>query len=327
MHGSMAIFNAWCDRQPVIVIGATGTVDATKRRPWIEWIHTSRDQASMVRHFVKWDDQPGSIGAARESILRAGWIAKTAPQGPTYVVLDVELQEKSAAEPLPPIDPKRYMPKVTYNCSPEDAKTAIALLQKAKNPLIMMGRCNRGEKEWANRVALAEALGARVITDSKVGAAFPTAHPLHVGATGSGSAADALAAIKDSDVILSLDWVDLAGTFKTAIGDKETGAKVIQVTLDHIIHNGWSMDYMGLATVDVAIAAETDNAVSAMVAALAGSPKKFTGGTPHALVTPELKAGAISVNQMVAALRQVVDGKKVSLLQIPLSWKIGRAHV
>ena len=93
MHASMAIFNAWCDRQPVVIIGATGVVDATKRRPWIEWIHASRDQAAMVRHYVKWDDQPGSIGAARESILRAGLVAKTAPQGPTYVVLDVELQE------------------------------------------------------------------------------------------------------------------------------------------------------------------------------------------------------------------------------------------
>ncbi len=46
MHASMAIFNAWCDRVPMVILGATGIVDAVKRRPWIEWIHTSRDQAS-----------------------------------------------------------------------------------------------------------------------------------------------------------------------------------------------------------------------------------------------------------------------------------------
>jgi thiamine pyrophosphate-dependent acetolactate synthase large subunit-like protein len=115
MHASMAIFNAWCDRVPMVILGATGIVDAVKRRPWIEWIHTSRDQASMVRHYVKWDDQPASVGAARESILRAAWLANTAPKAPTYVVLDVELQEQSVSEPLPPIDPARYMPKVTQN--------------------------------------------------------------------------------------------------------------------------------------------------------------------------------------------------------------------
>src|SRR5262245_60138875 len=38
LHATMAIFNAWCDRMPVIVLGATGPVDATKRRPWIDWI-------------------------------------------------------------------------------------------------------------------------------------------------------------------------------------------------------------------------------------------------------------------------------------------------
>ena len=58
MHGSMAIFDAWVDRVPVIVLGATGPVDANKRRPWIDWIHTAQDQAALVRPFIKWDCQP-----------------------------------------------------------------------------------------------------------------------------------------------------------------------------------------------------------------------------------------------------------------------------
>src|SRR6201997_4636288 len=53
MHATMAIFNAWCDRVPVIVLGATGALDATRRRPWIEWIHTARDQAALIRNFSK----------------------------------------------------------------------------------------------------------------------------------------------------------------------------------------------------------------------------------------------------------------------------------
>src|SRR5688500_8121380 len=93
MHATMAIFNAWCDRMPVVIMGATGVVDAMKRRPWIEWIHTAADQGALIRNYSKWDDQPGSPGAARESILRGYWMASTAPMGPVYINLDVELQE------------------------------------------------------------------------------------------------------------------------------------------------------------------------------------------------------------------------------------------
>ena len=88
MHATMAFFNAWCDRMPMVVLGATGPVDATKRRPWIDWIHTARDQGALVRGYTKWDDQPASPVAAREAVLRAGWIANTAPRGPTYINLD-----------------------------------------------------------------------------------------------------------------------------------------------------------------------------------------------------------------------------------------------
>jgi acetolactate synthase-1/2/3 large subunit len=327
MHATMAIFNAWCDRTPVVIIGATGHVDAMKRRPWIEWIHTSRDQASMVRHYVKWDDQPGSVGAARESILRAGWIANTAPKGPTYVVLDVELQEQSVSEPLPPINPARYMPPMAQTVDLAQIEKAVGVLASAKRLLILAGRVSRDETAWAERIALAETLGAHVVTDTKVACAFPTDHALHVGAFGSGEAKEVLQAIRDADVILSLDWVDLAGTFKTALGDQEIKAKVVQVSLDHVLHNGWSMDYMGLPPVDVFIPSETDLAVTAMVKALAGKPAKFSGAkADKPLLSPALKAGEITVAQMFHGLRQAVEGHDVTLIQVPLSYSPGSWH-
>ena len=99
MHASMALFNAWCDRMPVVVLGATGPVDAVKRRPWIDWIHTARDQGALVREYTKWDDQPASPGAAREAIMRGNWIANTVPQGPVYINFDAELQEMKVSDP------------------------------------------------------------------------------------------------------------------------------------------------------------------------------------------------------------------------------------
>src|SRR5712691_5919258 len=52
LHAAMAMFNAWCDRMPMLVLGATGPVDAVKRRPWIDWIHTARDQGALVRGYT-----------------------------------------------------------------------------------------------------------------------------------------------------------------------------------------------------------------------------------------------------------------------------------
>ncbi len=320
MHATMAIFNAWCDRMPVVILGATGIVDAVKRRPWIEWIHTSRDQAALVRNYVKWDDQPGSVGAARESILRAAWQAKTAPMGPTYVVLDVELQEQSVAEPLPPINPQRYMPPVAQHADAGQCRAAMDLMLSAKRPLILAGRMSRSVEAWNNLVAIAEKLGAQVATDTKIGASFPTDHPLHVGAFGSGPAKEVLSAIEQADVILSLDWVDLAGTIKTAIGEREVSAKVIQVSLDHVLHNGWSMDYMALPTVDLFIPAETDLAIAEMARALEGKPRKPVSGKGQAALSPDLVSGPISVAQMFHGLRLATEGRDVSLLQVPLSY-------
>ena len=48
MHATMGIFNAWCDRTPMLVIGATGPLDAVKRRPWIEWIHKVINRISDI---------------------------------------------------------------------------------------------------------------------------------------------------------------------------------------------------------------------------------------------------------------------------------------
>ncbi len=136
-HATMAIFNAWCDRMPILILGATGPVDAMKRRPWIDWIHTAADQGAIIRNFTKWDDQPASAGAARESVLRAYWMSNTAPCGPTYINLDAEVQEGKLPAPLPPIDAKRYMPPVVQGPSADLVKKAADILldrQEAADP-------------------------------------------------------------------------------------------------------------------------------------------------------------------------------------------------
>ena len=162
-------------------------------------------------------------------------------------------------------------------------KKAADILLNAKKPLILAGRMSRKVEDWKRRIELAEALDARVATNLKIGAAFPTDHPLHIGYPATFATDDLIDAVKDADVILSLDWVDLGGTFK-AIGGVPS-ATVIQVSLDQNLHNGWSMDYEGLPAVDLFIPAESDATVAALLDAVAGKakPKKPHAARPHPL--------------------------------------------
>src|SRR6266498_3043668 len=106
MHATMAIFNAWCDRIPIFMLGGVGPIDAVKRRPWVDWIHTARDMGALVRGYTKWDDQPASIPAALEAMVRAYRIATTAPCGPVFVNLDATIQEEplASAPSMPPLE-------------------------------------------------------------------------------------------------------------------------------------------------------------------------------------------------------------------------------
>jgi len=317
-HATMAIFNAWCDRMPVLLVGATGPVDAAQRRPWIDWIHTARDQGAIVRGYVKWDDQPASPSAAREAVLRAAWIARTEPKGPVYVNLDAGMQEAPVAATPAPIDTTRYACAAVAAPDPAAVRAAAALLSKAKRPLILMGRVSRSEPAWKARIDLAERLGASVLTDLKVGAAFPTDHPLHAAPPSIMATAETTRAIAGADVILSLDWVDLAGTLRTAFGG-EPAAKIVQVSLDHVVHNGWSMDHQGHPPVDVHLAAAPDTTVPALLAALPARKARRTS-RKRAAVARAQAPGPLTTDHVAAALHEAVGARRVSLAHLPLSW-------
>lgn len=320
MHATMAIFNAWCDRVPMLILGATGPVDAAQRRPWIEWIHTAKDQGALIRDYVKWDDQPGSPEAAVESMLRAWQITRTAPNGPVYVCMDLGMQEQQLEAPLAIPDVARYAPGGDPAPAPTDLAKAVELLSTAKRPLILAGRSSRDEAGWNDRVRLAERLDARVLTDLKAGAAFPTDHPLHPLPPIKRPSKTASAMIADADVILALEWIDLAGTFKQATGQTETAATLINCSVDSYLHNGWSMDHHILPASDLRLLCRPESLVPALLDALGDGDRQSEWGAIAAEAPEKGAEDALDYQDIADALEGALDGRPATVTGVPIGW-------
>ncbi len=318
MHATMSIFDAWCDRAPVLILGATGPWDAAKRRPWIDWVHTCSDQGALIRDFTKWDNQPGSVEAAMEAMLRGAQIAQTAPRGPVYINLDISLQMgKIGAMPALP-DVKRYSAPAMVLPGREQVAAAAKLLSEAKNPLLLAGRCSRDLDAWKARVALAEKLNLRVLTNLKVAAAFPTDHRLHAAPPANRFGPDTLKMISEADVILSLDWLDLAGLLKNAYGAKPVTAKIIQVSCDQHSHRGWSMDHQGLPPIDVYLMCEPEAAVPMLLEATRARTASVPPAPAHK--KPVASADAVTLTGVADALNRATRGIEVCWAHLPIGW-------
>ncbi|MQA13268.1 MAG: thiamine pyrophosphate-binding protein [Pseudonocardiaceae bacterium] len=320
MHATMAIFNAYCDRVPVLVLGATGPVDADRRRPWIDWIHTAADQGALVRPYVKWDDQPGSVSAAVASLLRGNQLARTHPEAPVYVCLDAAVQE-APFDGEPAADASRYAPIADSAPSEDSLAAAVALLAEARRPVLLAGRVSRDPAEWDRRVELAERLGAAVITDLKVAAAFPTEHRLHRGTPGLFVSPDNLDLLRSADTVLSLDWVDLGGTLRQAYRGGEPTAAVISASADHTLFNGWTKNDHFLPPVDVSLPGRPDVAVAALLDRLPPGDRRDTAtSAARAPGGPTVPGETLTVAHLAVTLRQTVSDGPATLIRAPLSW-------
>ncbi|MPY71336.1 MAG: thiamine pyrophosphate-binding protein [Alphaproteobacteria bacterium] len=327
MHGLMATFNAWCYRAPIIMMGATGPVDSPLRRPWIDWIHTAKDQGALLRNYVKWDDEPRSAQALVETMLRANQIARSEPTGPVYVCLDAGLQESEIEEPLNIPDINRFLPSDPPRASEKAVAAAADLLLGAKNPIIFAGRGSRRMDAWNNRVKLAELLNAAVITDLHNASVFPTDHPLHCGRPTGRIVGAAAKAAEEADVVLSLNWLDLGGSLNLLNRDgKMNGTKVIGATLEQYLHNGWGMELFELPPCDVKADADPDAFVEQLLPVIEKKLKgkaKWDGKTRK---SPEPKAvepiskrdpeGLIQPADIVTALGEVRGDQQFTLNRV-----------
>src|SRR3989440_10204418 len=269
-HASMAIFNAFCDRAPILVLGATGPMDATRRRPWIDWIHTALVQGTQVRDYVKLDDQPASVAAIPEALLRAWRLARTEPQGPVYLCLDAALQEEPLERPVPLPDVTRFRPAAPPCAEPRAIDEAARRLAEARFPLIVVESLGRCPEATGALGRLAERLAAPLVDlagESEGRPSVPSRHPLDM----SGARHEV---VGEADVVLALD----VSSFLSALGDTDRStragrlhnetARVIAISLDDYAIRSWAHTFQSLVPVDLPIAADAALALPALLAAV-----------------------------------------------------------
>jgi acetolactate synthase-1/2/3 large subunit len=265
-HASMAIYNAYCDRVPVYLV-AGNSIDATQRRPGVEWDHSVQDAAALVRDFIKWDDLPISLQHFAESAVRAYKIAMTPPMMPVLIVADGALQE----DPIPSEAVLR-IPKLTMAAPPQGDSGAVAetarLLVAAENPVLVAGRLARTPAGMTRLVELAELLQAPVI-DQGERMNVPSRHSLNH----SDRARELVGA---ADVILGLELTDFWGTVdayrdqlhRTSRPMTKPGATLVSITAGDLFGKSNYQDQQRYPEVDIAMAADAEATLPSLIEAV-----------------------------------------------------------
>jgi acetolactate synthase-1/2/3 large subunit len=268
LHANMAIYYAYIDRAPVFIVGATGPMDETKRRPRIDWIHTAQGQGEAVRQYTKWDYQPHTIDGAPEAFARAYGVMMTQPQGPVYMIYDAWLQEQKLDHEvkLPPPDAV----KVPSRIGPDPAALAKAadLIAASEHPVIIAEYTGRDHEAFASLVELAETAGIAVY-DINGRLNFPSRHPLNASLSKD--------AFRTADLVLCLDardWekptTELVSTTRELTSVVPAGAKWIEIGFGDLELSSWAMDYQRLNHADLRVMADTTLAIPMLTALLKG---------------------------------------------------------
>ena len=261
-HASMALYNAFCDQVPVYMI-VGNTVDATMRGLSFESAHSAIDPAVIVRDFVKWDDQPGSLQHFAESAVRAYKIATTPPMAPILLSVDSEMQEN----PIPD-RAALHIPKLSRVAVPQGEAGAIAdtaqQLVKAESPVIIVDRLARTPAGMTRLIELAETLQCPVV-DIGGRLNFPSRHPLcHTGRSGT--------VISQADLILGIELNDYWAAVH-AFGDRivrrarlitRPNVRTISIGVRDLFTKTNYQEFQRYQDVDLAIAADGEETLPSL---------------------------------------------------------------
>ncbi len=263
LHCAMAVYYAYLDRVPVILLGATGPMDPQRRRPFIDWIHTTVLQSQPLRDYLKWDRQPATAQEVVDSFARAYRVATQEPQGPVYLVYDAGFQE-DPLEVTPELrHPERVTPGTLAHADPHALDQLADMLTAAQRPVILAGYAGRKPSAFHDLVRLAEAAGAPVL-DLNYRLNFPTNHPLNISEFQKPF-------LREADLVVAVDVKDLYGPLVEL--DRLTrstkfmipsSCKIVEIGYRDVNISKWSDEFQQLVEVDLQIIADSSTALPAL---------------------------------------------------------------
>ena len=265
-HAAMAVYNAYCDRVPVLIIGGN-IMDATRRISQVEWAHSVQDAAAILRDCVKWDDLPVSLPHFAESTVRAYKIAMTPPTMPVLLIVDGELQENPIANGA-----ALQVPRLTATSPPQGDSGAVdeaaRLLVAAENPVLIAGRAARTPAGMTYLMELAETLQIPVINQMDR-MNFPTRHPLNQTERGR-------ELIASADVVLGLEVNDFWGALhsfrdqieRTSRLIARSDAKTISINSANLFVKSNYQNFQRYPEVDVDIPADAEATLPSLTEAV-----------------------------------------------------------
>jgi len=162
---------AWSCHSPLLVIATD--IPTTVRRAGVYRgvLHETTDQASFFRPVTKAVVRVDDASTLYEQVVLAGRAALRAPRRPVYVEIPTDLLSAEVPEPVELLD---ATPAVHVSAVPDEV---IELLTAATRPLVWAGGGATASEAGAAVAALAELLGAPVLTSYGGRGLLPPDHP------------------------------------------------------------------------------------------------------------------------------------------------------
>lgn len=195
------VTHAWMDRSPLIAV-----TDQYGPATYATGLRQRLDQLALYDSVTKWN---ATIQArtVRHTLRRAMRVVIAPPPGPVQLDLPANETLLEAAD-LPAEVP--LLPSLSALRPDRDSLApALAMLGRARKPIILVGLGALWDRARDGVVALAERLGAPVMTTTKAKGVIPEDHPLRAGALIGGLIERDLVSQADLIVTIGLDAVEL----------------------------------------------------------------------------------------------------------------------
>ena len=310
-HAAMAVYNAWCDHVPVIILAGNDT-DAAHRGPGVPTVHAAQDGNAILRDFTKWDDAPVSPAHFGQSLVRAYKLALTPPYEPVVLSVDAGLQESFLDPAEPPAIPAFFAaspPQGDANAVREAARWLVG----AERPVIVVDRAARTPAGIALLIQLAETLNAPVV-DLRSRMNFPNTHFLNQGARRGELFAGA-------DVILGMELNDFWSVVNAFVDNPQKlqervarqDVRLISITsVDYYLKSNYQ-DFQRFQPVELPIAGDAEATLPALIDAVRQASTAASRTRAQARAEPLKAASVAAAANLANAMRPGWDATPISL--------------